>query len=357
MRYLVRMTPLEPYSFGTERNFAYPGEEQMKATYFVDSACVPEQTTVLGMLRYEVLKQSGDFTLKPRGGYTPEEKEQMGKLVGCSNLDFESLSNSFGVILGISPVFLMEGEEIMIRTPFNHLNVKDCPSDSYRPMVMNAKAVTSAGIVTDFPGRIKPEGGDGEIWQYDAKMGYESGYMRISDKTIIREGIFKKTVRTRNWISGKQDEDNDLFKTEVVELKPGYSFGVYVDTEGFEFRESSLVHMGRNGSLFMAEFIGKSEGRTFDEKVGAAFCSVEDDWYYALSDLCLKDTEYENFCIVEEKQLRGLDNDGKRRAERKNVVSGGSVFYKCSPHLDGNESLLRAGYNHLIRIGRKTEEK
>ena len=48
MKYLIKITPLEPYTFGTDQNIRYPGEEPTgKETYFVDSGEVPEQTSVL----------------------------------------------------------------------------------------------------------------------------------------------------------------------------------------------------------------------------------------------------------------------------------------------------------------------
>ena len=54
MQYLVKMTPLEPYCFGTDQSAPYIGAENGgKGTYFIRSKALPEQTTLLGTVERE----------------------------------------------------------------------------------------------------------------------------------------------------------------------------------------------------------------------------------------------------------------------------------------------------------------
>lgn len=76
MQYLVKMTPLEPYCFGTDQSAPYIGAENGgKGTYFIRSKALPEQTTLLGTLRCMILESQG--LLKENFDYTPEERQQM----------------------------------------------------------------------------------------------------------------------------------------------------------------------------------------------------------------------------------------------------------------------------------------
>ena len=87
MKYRVKLTPMEPYTFGTDQNFAYPGENYGKPTYIADTVYFPEQTTLLGMLKYEILKaksndRTSGFVLKNKQDYNDEDNLEIGKMIG-----------------------------------------------------------------------------------------------------------------------------------------------------------------------------------------------------------------------------------------------------------------------------------
>ena len=121
MRYLVKMTPLEPYAFGTDQTFAFHGVAATgKETYFVRSNMVPEQTTILGMLRYIILEMEG--LLKTDFQYSPEERAKMAACIGPESFRLsEKQKQDFGYIHEISPLFLMDGQNhIYIKNPFHN---------------------------------------------------------------------------------------------------------------------------------------------------------------------------------------------------------------------------------------------
>ena len=121
MKYLVKMTPIEPYAFGTDQTFQYHGVEATgKETYFVRSNQVPEQTTILGMLRYIVLEMEG--LLNSDFHYTAEEREKMNSCIGRESFRFlQKEKQDFGMIHEISPVFLMDSKNhIYIKNPYHN---------------------------------------------------------------------------------------------------------------------------------------------------------------------------------------------------------------------------------------------
>ncbi len=82
--YLMRMKPLEPYTFGTDIGFRFKMEETAgkkkekeiagKVSYLIPSKEMPEQTTVLGILRYLILKEKD--ILCPDFRYSSKEQEK-----------------------------------------------------------------------------------------------------------------------------------------------------------------------------------------------------------------------------------------------------------------------------------------
>lgn len=58
--YLVTFIPLEPYAFGLERNFSFIDGTTQKEyhPYFVKTSPIPEQTALLGTLRYLLLEEN-----------------------------------------------------------------------------------------------------------------------------------------------------------------------------------------------------------------------------------------------------------------------------------------------------------
>lgn len=89
MNYLVKIRPLEPYAFGTDKTSAYVGAERTgEGTYLVRSKNVPEQTTLLGMLRYITLEAEG--LLKTDYSYTPDERAKMKQCIGPDSFQFSA---------------------------------------------------------------------------------------------------------------------------------------------------------------------------------------------------------------------------------------------------------------------------
>ena len=74
MNYKVTLTPLEPYLFGGDNTFGKIGDKE-NGTYLVKSRQFPQQSAILGMLKKEIMTQSGVLTRKVRGEWVDKHNK------------------------------------------------------------------------------------------------------------------------------------------------------------------------------------------------------------------------------------------------------------------------------------------
>lgn len=91
MKQLLKLTPKGKFFFGGDRTFA--SERQ---SYFAHSEYFPQQTALLGMLRYSILKKEGALN-----------QDNTVKTAFIGN-DFNLEKNNFQKIKCLSPVFILE---------------------------------------------------------------------------------------------------------------------------------------------------------------------------------------------------------------------------------------------------------
>ena len=213
-RYLISFTPLEPYFFGGERNLSYPGENSLyRQGYYIRSEELPSPTTILGAIRFLLLRMNGR---KPEdtGALTAEEQA----LIGPDSFDPDAAEpQSFGAIRSVSPLLLLnraENDDLLIPVPPDH---RGQDGAEYTPFAEYAEAETADGR------KIYTE-------EYDAKAGPSSGWVSLRTRRVIsRGGLFSPVLRTG---INRGREADGYFKKEYKRLKEGYAFAVYCDLEG-----------------------------------------------------------------------------------------------------------------------------
>lgn len=344
MNYLIRMKPCEPYTFGTEQDFRFPGIDRMgKETYFVLSKDMPEQTTILGMLRYMILEEKG--LLRSDFQYTEAEKKQIEYYIGSESFHFSSENKqSFGLIHSVSPVFLIDDKgDYYIKNPFHNKS-----DNGYDPMKIEEK------IMETSEGRICLP----KEKEYNPKDGYGEGYYNLT-YGCVRKDLFQSEIVVGNRKNGKEETDEDsFFKRETKILQNGFSIAVFIEAE--RFPDKGFAYMGLKKSLFQvtAEEVKRND---LIDKVEKAFEKGEEPWQYALSDIVIYDViSYDTFCIVEKKEVRNLKtsyemtnyvNQLKRSNIQYNLIQSGSVFYRsCGLNLK-NENCRQIGYNQMVQLG------
>ena len=115
-KYRVELKPLEPYFFAGEKSFGFgKKKKQSYNNYFIRSELFPTQTTLLGTIRYLILKKYNLLTTKD---YSNEKEQE--KYVGKSSFQIGQKNQSYGMIERLSPLFILnEKGERLVRVPFN----------------------------------------------------------------------------------------------------------------------------------------------------------------------------------------------------------------------------------------------
>lgn len=364
--YLMTMTPLEPFAFGTERNFKFEGREGYEEEffpYFIRTNSIPEQTTILGMLRHLILKLT--FTgLKSDFNYSKDEKQEMARLIGSKSFNFANLNQTFGLIEELSPLFLVDKEGGQwVTAPFNGL----LNQSSFLPMNVTKKQVTTSHGQLAFP----------SFDDYDVKSGYLNELMKLGTGELQDlEQVIQTFVQVGNH---KYKSKEGFFKREVHQLVPGYAFAAYVTLADDISPSIQIMPMGQKKSLFQVELTEARNDLVEDVRrtLQRNQTSTDQTWHYALSDLIFpvggdkedkqtsssvkKDEHamigYDGFAMIEKKIIRNLHTSYdkgyirgiKRSASQYCLIKKGSVFYGNPPKLESSS----VGYNQLVKIGKE----
>ncbi|KGN71410.1 type III-B CRISPR module-associated Cmr3 family protein [Porphyromonas sp. COT-239 OH1446] len=103
--YLVKLKPLEKFFFGQKHKF----NEDDSVNYYLRSARFPQQTALLGLLRYQYLQLAGTGIYENNKIVNWREADA---LVGPFSFNPDrNAKNEFGQIQSLSPVFLMDTKE------------------------------------------------------------------------------------------------------------------------------------------------------------------------------------------------------------------------------------------------------
>lgn len=371
--YRVTFKPLELYTFGTEMGAAIAGiPNKGKQSYIMTTNLLPDQTTILGTLRYLALR---DNRLLDTGFNYSGRQNELKACIGPESFRFGAEKElDFGKIRAVSPLFLWNEKEegIYIRNPF--CNVTEA---GYRPMKMVAPMQTSNGSIST------PEcSTDG----YIAKEGFSHGFIGLnSPHTVVRDDdLFTRHVLPGNQITG-DDDDNSFYKREAVSLHQDYAFAVYVQAANGTYGNDSATgeaswvttaNMGRKNAPFRVEFT-ELDPAIFSAReeelppvsaylkamTESVFKDEPECWYYALSDLySATGDKAKEFAILEKKNIRNLETraceetgyiNKRKKNERIHLIAAGSVFYAEAPVFGKNVNCQKIGYNIIAKLGGK----
>lgn len=235
----IKLTPFSTFFFGGEKSLANPDEQ----SYLVHSLRFPQQTTLLGMLRFELLRQN-KLLENPYIGrkLNPDAAE----LIGKASFD----SGDYGVIKDISPVFLSYSTSGKRDT---HYFIE--PLDArFQFQLDNGDGVKklhggfSSGLLL--------------LVGYDAKEYYTSRVFGKNLDPVNLDEIFIPQLQTG---VDKKRKNEAYFKQTFFRLKEGWCFKFYVlmdekDCKGREYNiKSNSVWIGGERSMFLMDIIPMKE--------------------------------------------------------------------------------------------------
>ena len=366
VQYFCRLRPLGEYFIGGEKTFDFGGSKgSAKSNYFIHSEEEISQATILGMIRFVILKKND---LLSDGWNDKGKKEQQKAFIGANGFTIDSSQKTYdyGKLKNISPVFVYEGDELLLHAPLNHKtywedeNKKSNKNEKYMPFHMCQTGYSDMGQITYVPE------------DFVAKDGLCYDFMKLNDEEIIdRSDVFQKQIRTR---VSKNSAEDGFFKRTYQFLKKGYSFGFYITMEEGWCPETTvkdeIVYMGQEKSAFVLSFERKDRAEL---KLGTEADKNPDyQVYYIASDSYIEDFSLVKnmicYAIIEKKSYRFLTlqtgnnyAESRRMSERFQFVKAGSVFYvrngrgetfkAAFSETDLSRALQQIGFNQMIRIG------
>lgn len=311
MKYLVTLSPLEPFLFGGDNTFGKLGDE-INGTYLVKSRQFPQQSAILGMLKKEIMTQNNLLTRQLKGEWVePKNKQKAENLVGFEKFDIFSKSiQNFGKIKNISPMFFIKNDEIFI---------KKVDIDSF-----------------DFE--------DGVLKGYKTKIDIYDNFINIAtNEKLTSDKIFKPIEKTANKKGG---EENSLFKKTSYLLNDNFKFAFYLDCDCD--LKNSIITLGADRSSFKMEV--KEDNSTLNYEDKKAYLTLISDAYITLS---LKDNC--DFAITSEISYQNLQNQKHafkhnefKKSDKVYLYEKGSVIINPSQALIddlNNKNLQQIGYN------------
>lgn len=372
--YLVKWKAMEFYFFSGERNFGFgEGRNYNGNPYFIHSLKMPTQTTILGTLRYEILRR-----LNCESSYIDDEeelKQQQTELVGPQSFDLKGLENDFGLIKKMSPLFILKGEECIVKAPYHKAyssatkyQTRDLKGDSERYDLLDGKNKRTLTLLNDIS--LKNESDHrSKFINLNKVKELESKEDLIDESTMFISDV-------RVGINTKATEDG-FFKKGYCRLHPDYEFGVYVELDEYEELHKSIsetgksiVYMGMNKSAFIMTIEEvKDSVEVVENNVKETLkTTTNSNIYYALSDVYVDYEQLSKCCTLilgdcrEFRNLKTADNPISyyyrfKAGSLHYMMSAGSVFFVENTEefekLFNVENLNKIGLNKVVNIGGK----
>lgn len=253
----VTLEPKDWFFFGGGTTF----DNGTKTSYIAHSLLFPQQTAILGMIRYQLLKQNNllfGYGGKPDDG-------QVIKLIGEKSFSMrDDNQKTYGDILGLSPVFLEEyedrGDKRVIRELFP-LALTNSYNLSFDTKVRVFMTDREKNVLIDDNKSFKAKKYDNYKF-YGDKDGDSLSIEKIFE-TRMQVGITKNT----DYIPEEGEKEQNFYKHEMVRFRKNkkenttFRYAFYVKLNSQEIKKD-FVFLGAERSCFdmvVSEVIGETD--------------------------------------------------------------------------------------------------
>lgn len=232
--YLITLKPLDWFFFGGERTHG----EGDKSDYLSKSNLFPQQSAILGMIRYQLLKQKDLLTTKGTV-FDNETKEKINNLIGRQSFNLDNINEkaSFGTIEKISPLTIAEETENKFYMPV--------PLD-------NGLDVRFVGDIDNLylSGDVKTKIITSEKFNHKTFKNYDLWETK-SAKTVSTADIwFRKTKIGITKQKAETDDEKNFYKQEYLFLKEQYVYAFYITINSDEVLNPDKIFLGGQRSVF-----------------------------------------------------------------------------------------------------------
>lgn len=355
-KYLVKLLPLGKFFFGGDMTFKVNDKETAFSSYIIHSFMMPQQTSILGMMRFLIL--SNNTEAFDRKGNCIKDVNKAKVLIGEKGFSVDPSNHSrrnYQSVQKIGACFLWNTDT---NKPF-FKGAKDIDLQIGKESVVNA---TINMIPVRIP-KIDIKKGN-ETQSFTGKDYLNNYYISLDGEKLNESQIFKEDTRIgiNKSYTGKT-ESEAFYKQVSYRLKENFCFAFeveVVDSIDLTVYNKQVVKLGADDSSFVfeAERI---------EKVDYPV-SKEDLRVVLLSDTYLPDISNCNllFAITDVRPFRFLSMANSTNAQDYNVkykssrsdkrydlYQAGSVFYfkdekdkkDFCERIDSYQEFKQIGYN------------
>jgi len=316
--YLVTLRPRGRFFFGGDRAFTASGE----AVYAAESLRFPQQTALLGMLRYAMIRQEANATI---------------------GTGFDIETTDWGHIQALSPIFLTD----------------TVSQKHWRPSGMNFQQEGDTVFELDRPCDKK------KISNYDPKNGLLKNRWNCGAEAYNVEDFFTtiETVGNKKARDGKSQADGFFKQTayqfvrELNKQKVELAFAFYATfKEPQKFDKVPSVIVGADQSAFGLK-LTEQEPPNSSLKTGNKIVLLSDAYipdYAALQNHCdFILGEVTPFRFMKPVQNNDYFTEKRRSPQQFNLLARGSVLYAKAENIGEIAKILhhptfyQVGYNHF----------
>lgn len=356
VKYLVKLTPVGKFFFGGDATFKVGTDksedyDDKYSSYIIRSFKMPQQTSLLGMMRFLLLSNSDCFD-RNKNQIKDVNDPKLSELIGKQSFAVNEVGD-FGYISEIGPCFIMDKTgKAFFRAPMDidlQVDLKESVD-----AVVNGEKVK----LPDITKKIKTNVDN----HFSGKDYLPERFMAV-DGTLADKNLFIEDVRVginRNY-TGKTEKEA-FCKQISYRLDGGYSFAFEVSVNGcldLSNYNNQVVQLGADSSSFAFEATPLSADISYPvtDKEKVVLLSdtyiAKPDAKYAFSITKTRPFRFLKTTNSADKSAYNVKYNLLRCAERYELFCAGSVFYFSSEEqrtefckLIGNAAeFVKIGYN------------
>ncbi len=334
-------------------------EKQSLISYIVHSSKTPQQTSLLGMMRFLLLSNEPELFDIKENHIISDKDNMVKKLIGGQGFRVDNEENCYGAIKSVGACYVCKrtgnGQiKFYYKSPLDHsltLNHKDVTTAYINDMLVSIPSISVAGK---------------EKKLYNGKHYVESCYICTTDVNDFWEEntvfIEDSRIGIDKDYEGKPQK-SAFYKQISYRLKAGYSFAFDVELDGVDSQKlgsynGQLIQLGGDSSNFILNI---EEG-----EIPSVVCGDEGKVLLVSDSFIPKEAlEHVSFAITRIRPFRFLETVNKNnsnyynvrtkslKSKRYDLYEAGSVFFvknkvQFKTIVERENNFYKIGYNHCI---------
>lgn len=358
-KYLVKLMPLGKFFFGGDMTFKVDDEETAFSSYIIHSFMTPQQTSILGMMRFLILSNNADaFNCK---GNCIKNVDKANELIGRQGFvvgSSEHNRSNYQSIKNVGPCFIWETQKH--KSFFR--GAKDVElqigKEDMVDATINMMPVQLPKIDIKKDGKMKP---------FTGKDYLPGCYISLDGEKLKESDVFIEDTRIgiNKSYTGKT-ENNAFYKQVSYRLEKNFCFAFEVevsDSIDLTAYNKQVVKLGADDSSFVFEAERVEKVDYPASKEGLRVVLLSDTYLpdiancnvlFAITDVRpFRFLSISNSTNAQDYNVKYKSSHSAKRTKRYDLYQAGSVFYfkdekdkkDFCERIDSYQEFKQIGYN------------